>query len=51
MPVLFCKALQLILLGEDLHMCVLSIAFSCVAVDELNFLPHSVEYTVDIQNL
>lgn len=42
MPVLFCKVLQLILLGRNLHMCILAIAFACVAVDELNFLPHRV---------
>lgn len=33
MPVLFCIVLQLILLGRNLHVCILTIAFADVAVD------------------
>lgn len=33
------------------YMCILAIAFACVAVGELNFLPHRAEYAIDIQNL
>lgn len=38
----FCKVLQLVLLGRNLHLCISAIAFAYVAVDELDFLPHRV---------